>query len=125
MTSEHSIYQELGDKLIGELIDEFYRRAFEDPVIGHLFWGFDRASLSQSQTVFATAMLGGPAAYKGKSLDRAHRSLKINQAHFGRRQVIMSEVLRDFGLAEELAKEWLLREERLRPLIVKGRPCNA
>ncbi|SMF54965.1 truncated hemoglobin [Pseudobacteriovorax antillogorgiicola] len=119
-----SLYDRLGGDFLAAIITEFYDRAFKDPLIAHLFWGFDQKHLTEMQIQFASSMLGGPGPYRGKSLGQAHRQLKINQAHFGRRQVLMAEVLDEFQVDPDIKKQWLEREDRLKPLIVKGTPCN-
>ena len=115
-----TIFETLGSEKIAAIISEFYDRAFQDPIIGHIFWGFDKDHLSQMQTSFASAMLGGPEKYRGKSLEAAHTGLRINKAHFGRRQVLMKEVLDDFEVDPEIARRWLLKEEKLKPLVISS-----
>lgn len=114
----------IGSQQLKDIITEFYIRAFADPIIGHIFWTFDRERLTQMQISFAKSMLGGSEGYRGKSLDEAHQNLNINNAHFGRRQVLMRQVLEDFNVVDSVKDEWLKREERLRPLIVRSsRTC--
>lgn len=112
-----SIYDRVGEELLQAVITEFYKRAFNDPIIGHFFFHFDREKLTRQQIDFARAMLGGPNHYKGKPLRQAHQAFAISKPHFGRRQILMREVLEEFEVAEELRESWLEREEKLRPLI--------
>jgi truncated hemoglobin YjbI len=75
--------------------------------------------ITRHQIAFATAMLGGPRGYRGRPLETVHHALAIRAPHFGRRQMLMREVLDEMGLAPELRDAWLAREEQLRPLIMR------
>ncbi len=114
-----SLYERIGAELIRQAITEFYRRAETDGIIGHFFFQKDLDDIIRKQIAFATAMLGGARLYKGKSLGAAHADLDLRGPHFGRRQVLMGEVLTESGLSAELRDAWLELEEKLRPLIVQ------
>lgn len=115
-----TLYEEIGPEFIAKAIREFYTRAFEDSMICHFFIKSDFEHLVELQTQFAVAMLDGPKEYRGKSLDSAHQSFHIRPPHFGRRQVIMSEVLQDLALAPHLQTKWLDREDKFRSKILKA-----
>jgi truncated hemoglobin YjbI len=117
------ICKETGQDQIEKIVRSFYERAFFDGIIGHFFFNHNHEDLIAKQTAFAKAMLGGPVTYKGKPLGSVHKSLGINDAHFGRRQVIMREVLEEHKIPAHLAEQWLALEERLRPLITGGPEC--
>ena len=119
-----SLFDQIGPAKISEVIRIFYDRAFEDPMIQHFFLQSDKARLVQEQTDFVTALLGGPRSYNGKPLLKAHEPLKIRKPHFGRRQVIMAEVLASAGVADEFAKKWLALEQALQPLILAVGTAN-
>ncbi len=113
-----SLYQRIGADFVTAAITEFYRRAFDDGIIGHFFFGLNRGEITAKQITFAAAMLGGPRLYSGRPLEAVHQALPIGMPHFGRRQVLMAQVLDDMALAPELRDAWLALEEKLRPLIV-------
>jgi truncated hemoglobin YjbI len=115
-----SLYARIGESAVRAVITEFYRRAFVDPIIGHFFVSSDIAEITALQIDFARSMLGGPKRYRGKPLAAAHKPFVIRHPHFGRRQVLMAEVLADLHVDPELAKAWLTMEEALRPIIVNG-----
>ena len=119
-TSTVTLFDQIGAAFIARAVSEFYERAFVDPIIGHFFFNRDRSHLVREQTAFATALLGGPRTYSGKPLLEVHQPLAIRPPHFGRRQVLMAEVLTDLGLDPDLKSQWLAREINLRPLIVRG-----
>jgi truncated hemoglobin YjbI len=118
----------VNEELITAIIKEFYQVAESDPIIGHFFFGKDLEHITLQQTKFAIGLLGGQGAYKGKSMDEAHRSLQIRPAHFDRRQVLLKQLMLKHGLPEAPCREWLRREHRLRGLIVgseqESRTCR-
>ncbi|MGE0172776.1 MAG: truncated hemoglobin [Oligoflexales bacterium] len=113
-----NLYDQIGPDFIVKAITSFYDKAFEDPIIGHFFMGKDKAALVQKQIDFASSMLGGPKNYRGRPLAAVHAELPIRPPHFGRRQVLMREVLEDLGLDKDLMESWLLLEQKLKPLIL-------
>jgi hemoglobin len=115
-----TLYEDIGEETLRTVITEFYKRAFADPIIGHFFFHFDRHHLTEQQIDFARALLDGPQRYQGKPLKAAHAPFDIRKPHFGRRQVLMREVLDDYGVAPRLRDAWLEREERLKPLILSS-----
>jgi hemoglobin len=115
-----SLYDKIGAALIEQAIGMFYRRAFTDPIISHFFVNSDINHLIATQTTFAKAMLGGPKEYRGKPLATVHKVLPIRPPHFGRRQVLMAEVLDELGLDEDLKEAWLAMENNLKPLILSS-----
>lgn len=122
-----SLYDDIGADTIEKVITEFYILAFDDIIIGHFFFEKDRADITKKQIDFAIAMLGGPRNYRGKPLETAHENLSIRPPHFGRRQVLMAQVLSGLHVHEPHATAWLALEERLRPLIFKninGASCS-
>jgi hemoglobin len=115
-----SLYERLGEDSLVAVLTRFYERAFTDPIIGHLFFGRDQEHLTRQQIDFARSFLGGPMRYRGKPLLHAHRPLPIRPPHFARRQILMAEVMEELGVAPDVSREWLEREETLRPLIMSG-----
>lgn len=112
------IYDKIGEKPIKRAIEEFYKRAFIDPMICHFFIGFDILEITEKQQAFAIAMLGGPKNYHGRPLKDAHLPFTIKRPHFGRRQVLMRQVLEDQAIAEDIINEWMKLEQDLISLIV-------
>ncbi len=113
-----SLYERIGEETIKSAITEFYKRAFEDMIIGHFFFEKDRMALTAKQIDFAVSMLGGPKRYKGRPLELVHNEFSIRKAHFDRRQVILREVLAEKHLEKHQIEEWIVMEENLRRLIV-------
>jgi truncated hemoglobin YjbI len=113
-----SLYEQIGESRIKDVIRDFYVRAFNDPIIGHFFFGKNHDELVEKQSQFAIALLGGPRNYSGRPLAPVHHGLGIRLPHFGRRQLLMAEVLKSHQIEQHLANGWLDLEDQLRPLIV-------
>ena len=113
-----SLFELIGPATVKEAVAEFYRRAFQDPMIGHFFFHSDINHITDQQISFVTAMLGGPQEYRGKPLKIAHKPFIIRVPHFMRRQVLMGEVLADAGIDPKLKEQWLTLEDQFRPVIL-------
>ncbi|MEZ4741451.1 MAG: group 1 truncated hemoglobin [Bdellovibrionota bacterium] len=113
-----SLYEEIGPKKIEKIVAEFYDRAFNDVLIGHFFFGKDKENLIKIQTSFVSPLLGAKnIKYIGRPLKTAHHDLKMKLVHFDRRQVLLGEVLQDFGLTEKQKDKWLFLEDSFRSML--------
>ena len=121
-----SLYDQLGGfNQIHRIISKFYDKAFADPIIGHFFFGKDKSHLIHQQSHFAATMLGGKThPYHGPAMSAAHSKLRINNAHFGRRQVLMRETLEEEGVATSISQRWLQLEEGFRSLILNQKSTD-
>lgn len=111
---------------IEALMRRFVRRVFDDTMIGFLFARADYERIVRFETQHAARALGGPVAYEGKPLPAAHRPHPITGGHFGRRLVILAEVLAEAGVPGDLAAAWLDENRRLREQITpdQGSECR-
>lgn len=115
-----SLYDDIGKDFIERALTAFYDRAFKDGIIGHFFFGKDQADLTNKQIQFASRMLGGPEPYRGRAMIPIHRPFQIRKPHFGRRQILLREVLVELELEPRLIDEWLRLEDQLKPLIINS-----
>jgi hemoglobin len=77
------LYQALGAKPgIESLMDDFVNRLRADARIGGQFKDVKPAYLKQQLTDQICNLSGGPCAYEGESMAKAHASLKIKTADF-------------------------------------------
>jgi hemoglobin len=120
LEKSQTLYDLIGPAFIEKAVTEFYRRAFVDPMISHFFFHSDINHITKEQIDFASAMLGGPQNYRGKSLKAAHAPFSIRPPHFGRRQILMAEVLIDLELDKELAAQWLTLENQFKNVIINS-----
>lgn len=114
-----SLYDAIGgEAVVRALLTTLYVRIFADPMIGFLFAGKDRARIVEQQVAFTCRFLGGPQRYEGKPLPEAHAALPLLPGHFDRRHRLLSEVLDEAGVADEVKRVWLRIDESLRPSVL-------
>lgn len=58
-----SFYSALGEERLSCLLDSFYKKVFESPIISHLFANTPQEEIKRKQHLFLTQFLGGPPAY--------------------------------------------------------------
>ncbi|MGA2451297.1 MAG: group 1 truncated hemoglobin [Polyangiaceae bacterium] len=103
-----------GEAGLRTVLTRLYDRAFDDPIIGFLFVGKDKARIVEGQVAFTAAFLGGPRGYRGRPLPEAHAQLPLLPGHFDRRHRLLEEVLCDQGVHESVRRQWLDVDEGLR-----------
>lgn len=119
-----TIFEQIGEDKIREIVRAFYDKAVTDPMIGYFFFGKDHEHLIKQQSAFTIGLLGGPTQYSGRPLASVHKPLGIRSGHFGRRQVILEEVLNEHDIKEPLRSQWLSLENQLRPIILGMGSCD-
>jgi hemoglobin len=78
-----TLYERLGGKeAIGQVVESFYDKVLADPVVNHFFKGTDMKKQIRHQTLFMSWITGGPNAYTGKSMQKAHAGLNLQEKHF-------------------------------------------
>jgi hemoglobin len=102
------------------ILQELYDRLFEDPMVGFLFAGKDKAHIVEQQLAFTCAFLGGPQRYEGKPLPEAHAPLPLLPGHFDRRHHLLAQVLERRGAPEEVKQVWLRIDEGLRTSVLSA-----
>ncbi len=107
-----------GEAGVRSILDMLYARLFEDPLVGFLFEGRDRARIVEAQVAFTCAFLGGPQRYAGKALPEAHAALPLLAGHFDRRHRLLEIILEERGVPEEARREWLRVDDTLRSSVL-------
>lgn len=120
-----SDYERLGGEVgLVELVGAFVDRVWDDFIIGFLFEGRDRDALKRREYEFASGHLGGPKLYSGRPLGQVHKPLKINDGHFRRRMAILTTLLRERSVPEDIIGRWLEHDGKLRAMITTGEDCT-
>ncbi|MBA3540847.1 MAG: group 1 truncated hemoglobin [Deltaproteobacteria bacterium] len=90
------------------VVAEFYRRVFDDVMIGFMFSGKDRARLIQKEWELAAAMLGSPdVKYTGRPMRAAHAQHTIFGGQFERRLQILKDTMRDLAVDPDVQRVWI------------------
>lgn len=108
-----------GEPGIRAAVTALYERLFDDPMVGFLFAGHDRARIVEQQITFTSRMLGADVAYTGKPLPEAHQSSPILPGHFDRRHHLLRTILEAQGMEPTARDAWLRLDAALRPVILK------
>jgi hemoglobin len=119
-----SLFDRIGGEALEEVIRDFYRRVFVDPMIGHLFEGKNRERLIRKEWELVAALLGAEVRYTGRTMTQAHARVPIFGGHFDRRMQILEETLDDHQVDEEVRRRWLDHGRALRSQLV-GDPDEA
>jgi truncated hemoglobin YjbI len=103
-----------------EMMRDFYRRVFDDTMIGFFFDDADFDQIVDSQIEYVRARLGNEEVeYHGKPIRRAHQQHPILVGHFDRRHQILKDVLREYEVPEHVFTAWIGLELKLRELVVR------
>jgi len=63
MATSKTLYEHLGDEQLRELVNSFYTKVFDSPIIGPLFNQTNADTIKDKQYCFLTQLLGGPQRY--------------------------------------------------------------
>lgn len=107
-----------GEEPIRAILQALYDRLFEDPIVGFLFEGKDKAHIVEQQVAFTSAFLGGPGRYTGKPMPEAHAALPLLPGHFDRRHHVLKEILEQTGVPEDVRRTWLRIDAGLRSSVL-------
>jgi hemoglobin len=114
-----SLYESIGGEArVREVLQALYDRLFDDPIVGFLFEGKDKAHIVTQQVAFTCQFLGGPQTYAGVPLPRAHAPLPLLPGHFDRRHRVLEQVLGDCGVPADVKRVWLQIDQALRPSVL-------
>jgi hemoglobin len=107
-----------GEPVIRAVLTALYDQLFEDPVVGFLFRGRDKAHIVEQQVALTSSFLGGPQRYEGRPLPEAHASLPLLPGHFDRRHHLLEKVLTQCSVPEGVRIEWLRIDATLRSSVL-------
>lgn len=116
-----TLYDRLGgDGAVRSVVDRFYELVTADPALRPYFAGVDMSALRRHQTLFVSQVAGGPVAYEGRDMARAHAGLHIDDAAFGRVAGHLATSLREHQVGEAEIDEVLAAVGGLHDAIVQA-----
>lgn len=120
-TQDWSLSEEVGgEERLHEIVEDFYRRVFDDAMIGFFFANSELDDIANAQVQYVRARLGNEdVEYTGTPIRRAHLEHPILTGHFDRRHQLLKETLSDYSVPEHVQAAWLDLEQRLRDLVVR------
>ncbi|RBW68365.1 group I truncated hemoglobin [Bacillus taeanensis] len=78
-----TLYEKLGGKeAISKVVDHFYDKVLADETVNHFFENTDMEKQRRHQTQFISWAVGGLNQYSGRSMEKAHEGLNLQEEHF-------------------------------------------
>jgi hemoglobin len=106
MENTKTLYELIGDNRLHDLLNSFYAKVFESPVIGKLFNQTDADTIKDKQFCFLTQFLGGPARYNEKygppKMRKRHIPHRITNEAKEEWLSLMQSSINELDLAENL-----------------------
>jgi len=119
-TIDKTLFQRIGGlDTLKKVHKIFYDKVYAHEWMKLYFTDRPQTLLEDQQTDFMAQLMGGPKKYAGKTPKMAHQHIHITDDLFTLRQEILEESLREFGLADNLSKEWLMADSALKKAITK------
>jgi hemoglobin len=104
-----TLYEQIGGaSAVEAAVDLFYRKVLLDDRINGFFEGVDMDRQIAKQKSFLTMVFGGPVAYSGQDMRRAHAPLVargLNDGHFDAVVENLGASLAELGVAPALIQE--------------------
>ena len=114
-----SIFDQLGTAKITLILETFYERMADDPMLMHFFIGKDLKHIAHQQAAFMMNAAGMTPSFQGRGPSTAHVNIApIWQGHFDRRMVLLREVLENAQLAANLIQQWIDFERAFEKIVV-------
>lgn len=106
MSEQKTLYEQLGDERLLQLLRTFYDKVFTSPVISHMFNEATRETILDKQYCFITQYLGGPARYNEKygfpRMRQSHMKHTISEVHRDEWLKLMKESIQTLEWDERL-----------------------
>jgi hemoglobin len=109
MDQTRSLYEQLGgETLVTQAVSIFYRRVMGDARLRPFFEGMDMQRQTAMQRAFLITAFGGPNAYSGRDMRRAHERLVargLGDLHFDAVLTHLDDTLAELGVNKAL-RDW-------------------
>ncbi|MEM7556471.1 MAG: group 1 truncated hemoglobin [Cyanobacteria bacterium P01_A01_bin.84] len=78
-----TLYEKIGGKAtLEKVVDEFHKLILADSSLNAFFANTDMEKQGNHQVAFFSQILGGPNDYQGRSMDKTHSGMSLQQPHF-------------------------------------------
>ena len=94
-----------GQAAIDATVDLFYTKVLADDRVNYLFEDINMNAQIRKQKEFIGAALGGPVAWEGRDMRRAHRDLDLTEEHFGAIAEHLAASLKELKVDDKLIGE--------------------
>ncbi|MCJ8283465.1 MAG: group 1 truncated hemoglobin [Rivularia sp. ALOHA_DT_140] len=114
-----TLYEKIGGQpTIEKVVDDFHKRIMTDNTVSGFFAKTDMKKQRDHQIGFFSLILGGPKDYKGRSMDKTHSGMGLQQPHFDAIAKHLSEAMTSSGVSADDAKAAMGEVEKLKPAIL-------
>ena len=101
-----SIYARLGgQESIDAAVDLFYKKILADDEVNHFFENVNMKVQIRRQKEFLSSAFGGPKAWTGKDLKKAHANLDLDDRDFAAIAGHLNSTLKDLKVEPKLHKD--------------------
>ena len=109
MQQNQSLYEQLGgEEMVSKTVTIFYRKVLADPLLRPFFENMDMVRLESMQRAFLVTAFGGPGAYSGRDMRRAHGGLVargMSDVHFDAVLTHLDDTLAELNVIKPL-RDW-------------------
>ena len=120
MKIDKTLYDRLGGiETLNKVHKIFYDKIYAHNWLKKYFTGKPQHVIEEQQTDFMVQLMGGPKVYSGKSPKSAHQHMLITEELFEERAKILSESIKQAGVADNLRQEWLAADAALKKALIK------
>ncbi|MDH5230613.1 MAG: group 1 truncated hemoglobin [Gammaproteobacteria bacterium] len=120
MSIDKSLFERIGGiEVIRKVHHIFYNKLFAHSWLKQYFVEHPQEIFENQQTDFMISIMGGPKRYAGLTPKAAHSNIVITDELFEIRSQILSESIKECGVADDIREEWLTADRSLKKAIVK------
>ncbi len=120
MAIDKTLYNRLGGiETLIKVHNIFYGKIYKHNWLKKYFTEKPRHVLEEQQTDFMMQLMGGPKGYSGKNPKSAHQHMLISEELFEERAKLLSDSIKEAGIADNLRKEWITADAALKKSLVK------
>src|SRR5687767_3747457 len=120
--TEPTLYDKYGGfPTVSRVVHAFYDRVRQSSTLMPYFKGIEMDRVIHHQIAFMCQILGGPASYDGRTLEKAHRHLSITEAAFQEVADLLGETLEDAGMADDDVSKVMTIVAGAKPSIVAAK----
>jgi len=109
MQTTQSLYEQLGgEEMVTKTVSIFYKKVLADPRLRPFFENMDMTRQESMQRAFLSTAFGGPGAYSGRDMRRAHMRLVargMSDVHFDAVLSHLDDTLSELAVNKPL-RDW-------------------
>ncbi|HYW20344.1 MAG TPA: group 1 truncated hemoglobin [Nodularia sp. (in: cyanobacteria)] len=114
-----TLYEKIGGQpTLEKVVDAFHKSVMADSSLKGYFAKTDMAKQRAHQIAFFSQILEGPKQYAGRSMDKTHTGMKLNDQHFDAVSKHLSSAMAAAGVSAEDTSAALAKVSSLKGAIL-------